>query len=238
MKVKCFFIVALLLVVSGCTTTTSNSKEKVEKTALKTSTYVTDSMKKNAIQSNLVASGVEYTPKILNDNATDIALVTIKSIDKADMDFFEFVPGTYGKLVVVDNIAGNIKKDQEYQFVKPGGYVTEEEFEKNDDSEAILKRKKLRENNKEKSKVEQYYNIQLEGDIEIESGKTYLAYFTYNKNKDVYEIIGLGNGLREVKENSSPRKQNIDTIEVKNNSTGSYESLKEYIEKSITPYRN
>lgn len=238
MKIKYLLMLVVLLVMSGCASTTSNHKEKEGEIALKTSTYVTDSMKKGAIQSNLVASGVEYTPKILNEHATDVALVTIKSIDKADMNFFEFVPGTYGKLVVVDHIAGGMKNDQEYQFVKPGGYVTVEEFEKHGDPEAISKREQLRENSNEKAKDEQYYNIQLDGDIEIEPGKTYLAYFTYNKNKDVYEIIGLGNGLREVKEIGSQRNLSIETVEVKNNATGSYESLKEHIEKSITPYRN
>ena len=97
-----------------------------------------------------------------------------------------------------------------------------------------MKRKQLRENSKEKINAEQYYNVLLDGDIEIEAGKTYLAYFTYHENKDIYEIIGLGNGLREVEEDVS----NGNIIKIKDNSKGSFESLEEHIENSIKPYQN
>ena len=234
MKITHLFMIGTLLVLTGCTATSSSTEKQEEKISLKTSTYVTDEMKNNAINPSLIICGIEYKPEVLNEYATDIALVTIKSLDKADMDFFAFVPGTYGNFVVEDTIVGNIEKGKEYQYVKPGGYVTEEEFEKNDDPEAIAKRKQLRKNSKEKINAEQYYNVLLDGDIEIEAGKTYLAYFTYHENKDIYEIIGLGNGLREVEEDVS----NGNIIKIKDNSTGSFESLEEHIENSIKPYQN
>lgn len=234
MKITHLFMIGTLLVLTGCTATSSITEKQEEKISLKTSTYVTDEMKNNAINPSLIICGIEYKPEVLNEYATDIALVTIKSLDKSDMDFFVFVPGTYGNFVVEDTIVGNIEKGKEYQYVKPGGYVTEEEFEKNDDPEAIVKRKQLRENSKEKINAEQYYNVLLDGDIEIEAGKTYLAYFTYHENKDIYEIIGLGNGLREVEEDVS----NGNIIKIKDNSKGSFESLEEHIENSIKPYQN
>lgn len=234
MKITHVFMIGALLVLTGCTATSSNSQKQEERILLKTSTYVTDEMKNNAINPSLIICGIAYTPEVLNEYATDIALVTIKSLDKADMDFFAFVPGTYGNFVVEDTIVGNMENGKEYQYVKPGGYVTEKEFEKNDDPEAIAKRNRLRENSKEKLNTEQYYNVQLDGDIEIEAGKTYLAYFTYHEDKDIYEIIGLGNGLREVEEDVS----NGNIIKIKDNETGSFESLEEHIENSIKPYQN
>lgn len=231
MKIVYVPMIVVLFILTGCTAVSSGNEKQEEKITLKTSTYVTEDMKNTAIKTGSVVCGIAYTPKVLNEYATDIALVTIQSLEKADMDFFEYVPGTYGSFVVVDTIVGNIEKGQEYRYVKPGGYVTESEFEKYDDPEAIAKRNRLRENRIEKTNTEQYYNVLLDGDIEIEAGKTYLAYFTYHENKDIYEIIGLGNGLREIREDSSE-------IKIKDNGTGSFESLAEHIETSIKPYQN
>ncbi len=231
MKIAYVAMIAVLSILTGCTAVSSGSEKQEEKISLKTSTYVTDNMKKTAIKSGSAVCGKEYTPEVLNEYATDIALVTIQSIEKADMDFFEFVPGTYGRFITTNIILGNIEKGKEYRYVKPGGYVTESEFEKYDDPEAIAKRNRLRENREETNDHEQYYNILLDGDIELEAGKTYLAYFTYHENKDIYEIIGLGNGLREVRKDSSE-------IKIKDNVTGSFESLAEHIETSIKPYQN
>ena len=45
---------------------------------------------------------------------------------------------------------------------------------------------------------EEYANLRVNKDINIEEGKTYLAYLTYNEKNKGYEIIGLEIGLREV----------------------------------------
>lgn len=221
------------LLFMGCST------NKTIDTAIETSSYVTDKMKQNSISSEMIATTIEYTPKVMYDYASDIALVTIISLDSCDMDFFEFVPSTYGKLIVQSTIKGNLADKKELQYVKPGGYISAKEFEKYDEEEAVEKREHLRGNMKND---DTYYHVLLDDDIQIEEGKTYLAYFTYHKDKNVYEIIGLGNGLRETNiskeiglSKSTPIHMN--DVQIKNNHDGQYQSLQNYINTAIIPYQ-
>ena len=69
-------------------------------------------------------------------------------------------------------------------------------------------------------------------------GKTYLAYLTYNEFFNAYEIIGLGNGLREInvekqKDFVKLEQYNIDDLKIKNNNTQEWEELNMYISKNI-----
>lgn len=230
---KYVLILCCSLLFMGC------SNSKTNDAMIKTSSYVTDQIKQKSISSEIIATTIEYTPEVMYDYASDIALVTILSLDSCDMDFFEFVPSTYGKLIVQSSIKGNLTNKEEIQYVKPGGYISAEEYEKYDNEEAINKREQLR---GDKSNNDTYYHVLLDDDIQIEEGKTYLAYFTYHKDKNVYEIIGLGNGLRETNITkdvglSKASDISIDNVQIKNNHDGQYESLQDYIKTAINPYQ-
>ena len=80
---------------------------------------------------------------------------------------------------------------------------------------------------------EEYMNMRVNKDIDIEEGKTYLAYLTYNEKNKAYEIIGLEIGLREVQipqesEYVSVTNLDFEKTNILNNETQEYENLKEY----------
>ena len=71
----------------------------------------------------------------------------------------------------------------------------------------------------------------------IEEGKVYLAYLKYHEKYDSYEIIGLGNGFRELNINKAKTITNeqisLNNMTIKNNNTGEFESLTNYINNYI-----
>lgn len=221
-KTTIVLTVASLLLV-GCSSASMKQEE------LPPSSYITKEIKENTINSEVFATGIEYTPEVFKENATDIALIEVKSLDRADMQFFEFIPSTYGKFIVNESIYGSLESGKEYEYVKPGGTVSESEYDVASDPQALEKRERLRKERKDQNEPI-YYNIQMNGDIEIEPGKTYLAYLTYNENKDIYEIIGFGEGLKEIKGISR------DALKVKNNKNGEFEALDDYKKRCIDPY--
>ena len=195
-------------------------------------TYVTDEMKKDSKYIDENRSTVQiakaYTPEDLLELCDCVALITVESIEGASREYSSSTM-TYGKVIVNNVILGDIKLGDEIEYLKPGGYITVAEYDKYEDGAEITEKKIGEET--------QYYNTLLNGDIEIEVGKTYLAYLRYDNNEDKYEIIGLGNGLREInipKENVVTSKEyDIDELKILNNTTKEWESLKEYIENNI-----
>ncbi len=195
-------------------------------------TYVTDEMKKDSkyIDENKATAQISkaYTPKDLLELCDCVVLITVESIEGASREYSSSTM-TYGKVIVNNVILGDIKLGDEIEYLKPGGYITVAEYDKYEDGAEVTE--------EQTGEETQYYNTLLNGDIEIEVGKTYLAYLHYDNNEDKYEIIGLGNGLREInipKENVVTSKEyDLDELKILNNTTNEWESLKEYIENNI-----
>ena len=195
-------------------------------------TYVTDEMKKDSKYIDENRSTVQiakaYTPEDLLELCDCVALITVESIEGASREYSSSTM-TYGKVIVNNVILGDIKLGDEIEYLKPGGYITVAEYDKYEDGAEVTE--------EQTGEETQYYNTLLNGDIEIEVGKTYLAYLRYDNNEDKYEIIGLGNGLREInipKENVVTSKEyDLDELKILNNTTNEWESLKEYIENNI-----
>ena len=82
-----------------------------------------------------------------------------------------------------------------------------------------------------------YVNVHFENDPIIEEGKVYLAYLKYQEKYDSYEILGLGNGFRELNINKAKTVTNepilLNKFKIKNNNTGEFESLTDYINNYI-----
>ena len=78
-------------------------------------------------------------------------------------------------------------------------------------------------------------SVELSDDIQIEEGLTYLMYL--KKYQTSYEIIGLDVGLRQV---DIPKVDEVNTnqlntadLKIKNNKTGEFESVNDYINAYI-----
>lgn len=214
-----------------------------EKVTYKTFSYITEEMLRNTSDSKpMTMFRYSYTPEKMLELSDTIALVTIVSIDGASTEYNNMFGMTYGKILVENIITGDKIENDIVSYIKPGGILTFANWEKTQPQAANEKRKYLREQSgTEIDKDNTYIRITLGNDIELETGKTYLAYLNYNEIFDKYEIIGLGNGLRELnveQQINEVKVQNIDSynndLKIKDNTTGEWESLDLYIKNNIT----
>lgn len=196
--------------------------------------YITDDIRNNCkdLYADLCLA-YEYTPQVVTSYADNIVLATVISIDS--MNPSEGLFGTTnGKILIQESLKGNLEEGQVVQYLKNGGIMTMEDWEKNQPQASIDKRNYLRQqSNVEKS--EEYVNICLSDDIEIHEGYTYLI--NLKKLDDRYEMVGLGQGLREVNINYTSRVSynglDTNTLKIKNNKTNEFESLQLYINTYI-----
>ena len=138
---------------------------------------------------------------------------------------------TDGTAEIIDVIYGNIDNSV-FSYKKPGCVVSAKEYEQTYSEEEMNKILHLRKENGWPENYDYlYYDTTLEEDIHIEEGHIYLMYLNYIESMNQYEIIGLGNGLREVK--SAENVYERDTAMIKNNTIGEYESLSEYCREYI-----
>ncbi len=214
-----------------------------EEVTYKTSSYITEEMLKNTSDSKPMAMfRYSYTPEKMLELSDTVALVTIVSIEGASTEYNNMFGMTYGKILIENIIAGDKIENDIINYIKPGGILTFANWEKTQPQAANEKREYLREQSgTEIDKENTYVRIMLGNDIELETGKTYLAYLNYNENFDKYEIIGLGNGLRELnieQQINEVKVQNINSynndLKIKDNTTGEWESLDLYIKNNIT----
>ena len=162
-------------------------------------------------------------PEYLKEKSSDIALITITSIDggskyneSTNTNDFAY---TYGKLEVLEVYKGDIKANDELNYVRTGGIIDFDTYYNSLDEEE--KDKTLLETQKA------YVYEKFYGDIDIEVGKTYLAYLNspdkgeYPK-EDAYFISNFQGGLREVDDSNG--------IHVLNNITSKWEAIEEIIQ--------
>lgn len=239
-------VMGISIFITKNATIENNDKNNIKNSTIESSTqkynlsdYITEDMYQNSQQSIYsLCLEYEYTPSKMYELATDIAIVKVISKDYMDPSASS-LGMTFGKILINDRISGNLENGKVVTYEKPGGYVDMETWEKSQPAAATEKRRFLREQAgifKDLSK--EYINIRADQDIEIEVGKTYLAYLTYNKISDAYEIIGLGNGLREVnlpQENEAVAMSelNKNELKIKNNTTGEWELLNKYVKDNI-----
>lgn len=214
----------------------SNLKE--ENKEYNTYSYITDDiLKKSKNVGIMVELNQEYTPEYMLKKSDIVALVTIVSIDGASMDYSVF-GRTFGKMLVNNVFWGDISEGSLVEYLKPGGTVTIEEYDKYDIPEAVKKRDYLyQQSGTAIDKENSYLTIKIEDDIIIEQGKTYLAYLKYKEKYNKYEIVGLQNGLREVnieqKSRVMSQDYNVNKLKIKNNNTREWEALDNYIQENV-----
>lgn len=174
-------------------------------------------------------------PEVMASLSSDIVLVTVTSIDggsNVNEITGEYVyPYTYGKLQILDTYKGDLSVGQEIEYVRMGGIVTY-------DSYVASLYPAQREKFISQSGVKPaYIKMMFEQDIELEAGKTYLAYLRNPESGDfsrenAYAMIGWEGGLREVRGLEQADESNsVPQIEVFNNYTNEWESLNTIITK-------
>lgn len=223
--------------------TANNDVADENEDGFETYTYITDEMLENSETSTMYAElKSEFTPEIMFNESDAIALVTITTIDGASMEYSAYGM-TYGTMVVDNIIYGNIEVNENglVGFFKPGGLVSIADYDAHDNQAAVEKRDYLREQaGIEIDKENSYMNLKVENDVELEVGKTYLAYLHFRDKYGKYEIVGLRNGLREVNvaQQTRVKTQSLDlnNIQIKNNVTGEWEDLDQYIQENIEVY--
>lgn len=183
-------------------------------------------------------------PKEVYKNSTDVAIITILSIDggssfneQANVYCF---PYTYGIFRVEKVYKGNMEEGDELQYIRSGGIVSYQEY-RNSMSENERKKHDFL----SKGKQPEFVEMRFAEDIEIEPGKTYLAYMLnpdsgvglYSK-KDSYVIRAFQGGLREMNINPnsyggaqlfSSNNNEVTELKVFNNFTNQWENINEVV---------
>lgn len=237
-KVIIIFIVVLMVGVVFAATFLYNKNEEnyTTDTTLKTYSYITDDMKENMYSCSMDLCLVdEYEPKMLLKDADAVVIATVISKDNgaANEGLFGM---TKGRIIVKNALYGELKEGQVVEYAKNGGIFTMAEWEKTQPEAANAKRDYLRK--KEGLNIDlnkTYISVELSDDIQIEEGLTYLMYL--KKYQTSYEIIGLDVGLRQV---DIPKVDEVNTnqlntadLKIKNNKTGEFESVNDYINAYI-----
>ena len=232
MKKKLLIVISLFVIFN--TVALFTAAHIAKKNGYKVCSYITEDMQQSC--TDLFAElclAYEYTPEVVTDYADYIVVATVISKDSMKPDEGLFGT-TNGRILVQKSFKGDLKEGQVVQNLKNGGVMKIEDWEKNQPLASINKREYLR----QQSNAEEpsgYVNICLSDDIEIQEGYTYLINLKKLDNR--YEIIGLGEGLREVDVNYTNRVSlnglDTNTLRIKNNKTNEFESLQLYINTYI-----
>ena len=167
--------------------------------------------------------------KTRSENAEYIVVGKIKSIDGATnynekKNKYTAIL-TYGQIEIKSVLKGNIKK-KEIPFIRLGGEITFDEYEKSL-TDSQKEKMKLLSAISDSEKATSYVSYAPNGDISIEEGKYYLMYMSYNADYDKYIIMFFEYGLNEI---TNPEKINdIDNLNIINNATKKTEPLSNYI---------
>lgn len=211
----------------------------------------------NTISKDQIAISTQSKGIYMNNNmenntfiAEDAEIIIIGTINSLD-GVVNYNPSTENYvmtrtvgMVKVNKIIKGDLKESEIPFIKLGGIIPISEYEKGIPEEQAekfgFKQMSITE------KETKYVSEQLEEDIEIEQGKTYLMYLKYYSDYGRYSIVYLKYGLRELEAqnlqsllNSMSNKSTIlssdelKTIKVKNNKTGEYEILDSILPEKI-----
>ena len=131
-------------------------------------------------------------------------------------------PQTYGKATVYKSYKGVFTDNQQITFYRTRGKLSFHDYVKTRPEREQAKLNKMHEK-------PQYVIERFEGDIDVEAGKTYLAYFVEVKdvhNQGAYAMIHYQTGLREVR---NAHALSMSDIQVLNNYTNKWERLDDII---------
>lgn len=182
--------------------------------------------------------------KIRYDNSKYIIIGKVKSIDGAT-NYNEKKQAytsifTYGTIEINSILKGNIE-NREIPFIRLGGEISFEEYEKGLKDSQKVKMELVRTLSPEEKKTS-FVAYGPEGDIQLEEGKTYLLYMDYDTDDDKYLVRYMQYGAWEVDTNTLNTEilnnktqnkynalKNNNQIKVKNNVTGKWENISDVL---------
>lgn len=172
--------------------------------------------------------------KVMSEISDYIALIKVDSIEgvsniNRQSGEYISVPYTYGKATVIAEYKGQFEK-KTIDFVRDGGTLPYDEWIKGDSDPEKMKRVREEAGLGNVSTKNLQVEYQMENDILLEEGKTYLMFLFQNptfNSENEFIIHGYQYGLRELQQTnvSSYSVQNSSSLKVKNNMTGEWESL-------------
>lgn len=237
---KNIFLVATIILIAACIIVyiSSNMKEQEKELAQKnnivlsnTNTEIHNTDKDIVLDFSMES---DYTmPESLNNSSSYIIIGKIKSIDgginyNKEKDIYT-LPQTIGTIEISKVIKGEISENN-IPFIRVGGIVTFEEYEKSLVENQKIKLELSRTLSAEEKK-EKYVSAYESEDIKPEVGKEYLMYLCFDEDYNRYNIQYFNCGLREIEKNSKNSISTMSTqeVNVKNNNTGKYEKLSDVL---------
>lgn len=175
----------------------------------------------NFADTNVLAEQSDYIAFIKVD-----AVLGVSNINKITNEYIS-TPYIYGKATVLKTLKGELGGEK-INFCRDGGQLPYEEWIKGDVDPEKLKSVRAESGMSEISEKDIVVDYRIKDDIEIEEGKTYLAFMFHNPDfneQNEYVIHGYQFGLRETEVEQDVSKQSVDSILIKNNNTGNWESL-------------
>ena len=217
LAVLCVFLFSVC--VCGCSYGNNAVNEPDNSGSFVSDTIVPDSDDIEVIESYASILGDITDPDEVFENASHVAVITILSVDGSsniDQRNGAYIyPYTYGAASIQHVYKGELEEGQEITYVRMGGTIGWEDYLK-----SLSENERQKVESLSKDNHPSYVKEVFAHDIDIEAGKTYLAYMD---NEDVsmegaYAIIGSQGGLREIVDGK-----------VKNNFTGEYQEISDIV---------
>ncbi len=227
------------------TTTAAPTAEPTDADTLTSTSYLDDIDPDDIIMTETSSMDLImniYDSTVRNEYCDSIIIGTVQSIDGAinynPKENMYTATMTIGQIKVDKVIKGDIAQEV-IPFVRLGGTISWAEYEKSL-TEAQKAKGGYCTSLTAEEKKQKYTTYIPNEDIVIEAGKTYVMYMQYTSDYGRYEIGFLEAGLREVDTATLPKDktatkdktlkdQDKQTIKVKNNKTGKYETLEDVL---------
>lgn len=170
--------------------------------------------------------------QVLSELSDYIAIIRVDSVDgvtniNRKLNKPVIMPFTYGSASVLQVIKGSVP--DEISYIRSGGMMTYDKWVEGQNDPEKLKALKADSDLADIPPEDILVDCNMENDINIEVGKTYLAFMCRNDSSNFeneYVIQGFQYGLRELQEpNSAAAAQSAAELKVKNNMTGAWESI-------------
>ena len=132
--------------------------------------------------------------------STDVVIATVCSIEGGstynESKQTTIAPYTYGTLTILKSVKGDLSSGQTIHFTRSGGIVPYDDYLRSLETTQ-------REAFASAAEKPAYIKQKVDGDIDIEVGKTYLIYLSddevYQTQSSSYAILGHQGGLREIR---------------------------------------
>ena len=177
---------------------------------------------------------LEFSPGVLEHEtllsaSTDVVIATVCSIEGGstynESKQTTMTPYTYGTLSILKSVKGDLSSGQTIHFTRSGGIVPVDDYLRSLEPAQ-------REAFASAAEKPAYIKQKVDGDIDIEVGKTYLIYLSddeiYQARSSSYAILGHQGGLRAIRNSENlpvTPETSLSNLEAYQLTTDSWESF-------------